>query len=154
MKIHPIHPWIEIAHAPVYHLTYAAYDPNDARQLAQYTAAQDALYKTLAAWTMARRRAYGFTIDLSHIGASTAMNRQRAIQYLEKVRVRGNPFLACCAYITPNETLRGIITAVFWGSPPDFAHAQFDTVEDARKWARDQTLALDVQLTRMGSRLS
>ena len=152
MQVHPVHPWIDIAHAPVYHLSYPAYDPNDARQLGQYTAEQSSLYATLAAWTTARRRAYGFTVDLSQIGVSTAMNRQRAIQYMEKVRERGNPFLACRAYITPSEELRGIITAVFWGSPPNYPHALFGTVAEARKWARDQTLSLDLQLTRAANR--
>ncbi|HEX6242242.1 MAG TPA: hypothetical protein VFZ61_15130 [Polyangiales bacterium] len=149
---HPVHPWIDIAHAPVYHLSYPAYDPNDARQLAQYTTAQSALYATLAAWTTARRRAYGFTVDLSQIGASTAMNRQRAIQYMERVRERGSPFMACRAFVTPSEEVRGIMTAVFWGSPPSYPHAFFTSVSEARNWARDQTLALDLQLTRTANR--
>jgi hypothetical protein len=152
MQVHPVHPWIDIAHAPVYHLIYPAYDPSDARQLAQYTAAQSGLYTTLATWTTARRRAYGFTIDLSHIGTSTAMNRQRAIQYMEKVRERGSPFMACRAFVAPSEELRGIMTAVFWGSPPNYPHAFFRSVEEARNWARDQTLALDLQLTRAVTR--
>jgi hypothetical protein len=144
MSTHPIHPWIDSTHAPVYHLTYRAYDPTDSRQLATYTSEHNALYALLAEWTAARRRAYGFTIDMSHV-QSTALTRQRAIQYMEKVRERGSPFMACRAFIVPSEEVRGVLTAVFWHSPPNYPHAFFKTTPEAREWAREQTLALDVQ---------
>jgi hypothetical protein len=144
MNIHPTHPWIDSAHAPVYHLTYPRYDAADPRQLAKYTSEHTALYATLTEWTKARRRAYGFTIDLSQV-YSTAVSRQRAIQYTEKIRERGSPFMACRAYVTPTEAVRGVMTAVFWHSPPNYPHALFDNVAEARSWALAQTLALDVQ---------
>lgn len=151
MLIHPVHSWIDSAHAPVYHLTYPGYDPADPRQLAKYTSDQESLYAALATWTNTRRRAYGFTVDLSQV-SSTAMSRQRAIQYMEKVRQRGSPFLACRAYITPNEEVRGVMTAVFWGSPPDYPYQLFKGVAEARAWALEQTLALDLQHTRSAKR--
>ncbi len=147
MIVHPIHPWVDPAHAPVYHLTYPAYDPNDARQLARYSAEHAGLYTTLSTWTAARTRAFAFTVDMSHV-RSSAMTRQHAVQYLEKVRQRGSPHMACRAFITPNESVRGVLTAVFWQSPPDFPHAFFATVDQARNWARDHVLALDLQETR------
>jgi hypothetical protein len=147
MIVHPVHPWIDSAHAPVYHLTYPSYDPSDPRQLAKYSAEHAGLYKTLAQWTGARTRAFGFTIDMSQV-RSSAMTRQHAVQYLEKVRQRGSPHMACRAFITPNESVRGVLTAVFWQSPPDFPHAFFETAAEARKWAREHTLALDVQESR------
>ena len=152
MQLHPAHPWIDPAHAPVYHLAYPAYDAGDPRQLAQYVADQTALYGTLAEWTRARRRAYGFTVDLGQIGASTALNRQRAIEYMEKVRQRGSPYLACRAFVTPNEAIRGIMTAVFWRAPPDYPFQLFTNVDEARRWALEQTLALDVKQTRSQGR--
>lgn len=147
MMVHPLHAWIDVAHAPVYHLTYPAYDPADARQLSKYTAEHAGLYTVLAQWTTQRRRAYGFTVDLSAV-CSTAVSRQRAIQYLERVRERGSPYLACRAFVTPTEEVRGVMTAVFWHSPPDYPHALFDTTAEARIWALEQTLALDVRQSR------
>jgi len=152
MPLHPVHPWIDATHAPVYHLAYPAHDPNDPRQLAKYVADQNALYATLSDWTRERRRAYGFTVDLGQLNASTAINRQRAIQYMEKVRERGSPYLACRAYVTPNEAIRGIMTAVFWGAPPNYPYQLFTNVEEARRWALEQTLALDVKQSRTPGR--
>lgn len=147
MNIHPVHPWIDSSHAPVYHLAYPAHDPANVRQVAKYTTEHASLYTSLMQWTEARRRAYGFTIDLSHV-CSTALSRQRAIQYMEKARMRSNPYLACCAYVAPNEETRGVLTAVFWHSPPDFLYAQFNTAAEARAWALEKTLALDVRQSR------
>ena len=144
MVIHPVHPWIDSAHAPVYHLTYPSYDPNDPRALARYTAEHTSLYKMLILWTAVRARAFGFTVDMSHV-RSSAMTRQHAVQYLEQARKRGSPHLACRAFITPNENVRGVLTAVFWQSPPDYPHAFFETAGEARKWALQHTLALDVR---------
>lgn len=148
MIVHPVHPWIDSAFAPVYHLTYPSYDPNDPRQLAKYSAEHVGLYKTIATWSETRARAFGFTVDLSQV-CSSAMTRQVAVQFLERVKKRGNnPHMACRAYITPNDTVRGVLTAVFWQSPPDYPHAIFDNTADARIWAREHTLALDVQESR------
>jgi hypothetical protein len=150
MIVHPIHPWVDPAHAPVYHLTYPAYDPNDPRQLARYSAEHASLYATMGTWTSARTRAFGFTIDMSSV-RSSAMTRQHAVLYLEKIRRRGSPHMACRAFVTPNESVRGVLTAVFWQSPPDFPHAFFETIEQARSWARDHVLALDLRETRSAS---
>lgn len=147
MIVHPIHPWIDSGHAPVYHLTYPAYDATDPRQLAKYSAEHAALYATLGDWTAARTRSFGFTIDMSYV-RSSAMTRQHAVQYLEKVRQRGSPHMACRAFITPNDSVRGVLTAVFWQSPPDFPHAFFETTEQARRWAREHVLSLDLRETR------
>jgi len=147
MSVHPVHPWVDPAYAPVYHLTYPAYDPIDPSQLARYTADHTALYKVLADWTAARTSAFGFTIDMSSV-RSSAMTRQHAVQYLERIRKRGSPHMACRAFITPNESVRGVLTAVFWHSPPDFPHAFFATTTEARTWAREQVLKLDLQETR------
>jgi hypothetical protein len=148
MIVHPVHPWVDSAFAPVYHLTYPAYDANDPLQLAKYTAEHAELYKILAQWTSVRTRAFGFTVDMSHV-RSSAMTRQHAVQYLEKMRKRGSPHMACRAFIAPNEGVRGVLTAVFWQSPPDFPHAFFASTAEARTWAREQTLALDVRESRV-----
>ena len=152
MQVHPVHQWIDSAHAPVYHLAYPRHDASNPAQLAKYTADQASLYAVLAAWTGTRRRAYGFTVDLSNLGSSTALGRQRAIQYMEKVRERGSPFLACRAFVAPNDEVRRVMTAVFWGAPPNYPHAFFESVGEARKWALEQTLALDLQHTRTSRR--
>ena len=150
MIVHPVHPWVDAAHAPVYHLTYPSYDPNDPRQLAKYSAEHASLYTTMATWTAVRTRAFGFTIDMSHV-RSSAMTRQHAVQYLEESRQRGSPHMACRAFVTPNEGVRGVLTAVFWHSPPDFPHAFFETLEEARRWAREHVLTLDLRESKASS---
>jgi hypothetical protein len=147
MAIYPVHPWIDSTHTPVYHVTYPSYDAADSRQLAKYNAEHKSLYTVMAAWTSARTSAYSFTVDLSHV-RSSALSRQHVIQYLELVRKRTSQHLACRAFVAPNEAVRGVATAVFWQSPPDYPHRFFDNVPEARAWALDQTLLLERQETR------
>jgi hypothetical protein len=147
MAIYPVHPWIDSTYTPVYHVTYPRYDAADPRQLAKYSAEHKSLYTVMAAWTSARTSAYSFTVDLSHV-RSSALSRQHVIQYLELVRKRTSRHLACRAFVAPNEAVRGVATAVFWQSPPDYPHRFFDNVPEARAWALDQTLLLERQETR------
>ena len=147
MALHPVHPWLCLDDAPVYLLTYPSYEESDPLAAARYQAEQQALYTLLAGWSAQRVDAYSFVIDLSHV-RSTAMNRQRAIQYLERMRQRGNPNLVCRAFVTPNEAIRGVMTAVFWQAPPDYPHQFFERVADAKRWAREQTLKVDLHKRR------
>jgi hypothetical protein len=137
MALHPAHPWIDPRSAPIYAVTYPGYDPADARALADYVAAQKRLYQELARWTGTRAQPFAFVVDLSHV-QSMALNRQRAIQYLEHVRHRGNPHMVCRAFVAPNDSVRGVMTAVFWQSPPDYPHGIFASVQEAKAWARQQ----------------
>lgn len=148
MALHPVHPWVSLDDAPVYLLRYPSYDEQDPADAARYTSLHQALYTALASWTETRVRAYSFVVDLGHV-RSTAMNRQRAIQYLERVRQRGNPHLVCRAFVTPNEAVKGVMTAVFWQTPPDYPHQFFASVGEAKGWARSQTLAADLAQRRM-----
>jgi hypothetical protein len=144
MAIYPVHPWIDSTYTPVYHVTYPSYDAADPRQLAKYNAEHKSLYAVMAAWTSTRTSAYSFSVDLSNV-RSSALSRQHVIQYLELVRKRTSQHLACRAFVAPNEAVRGVATAVFWQSPPDYPHRFFDNVPEARAWALDQTLALERQ---------
>jgi hypothetical protein len=143
MSLHPNHAWIKLDDAPVYVLTYPAYDEQDALAAARYAELHQQLYMKLAGWAAGRTRAFSFVVDLSEV-RSTAMNRQRAIQFLERVRQRGNPHLVCRAFVTPNESVRGVMTAVFWQTPPDYPHRFFQSVADAKAWARAETLQADL----------
>jgi hypothetical protein len=144
MAIYPVHPWVDSTYTPVFHVTYPCYDAADAQQLARYGAEHKALYSVMAAWTSARTTPYSFTVDLSHV-RSSALTRQHVIKYLELVRKRSSQYLACRAFIAPNEAVRGVATAVFWQSPPDYPHRFFDEVHEARAWALQQTLELERQ---------
>jgi hypothetical protein len=144
MAIYPVHPWVDSTYTPVFHVTYPCYDATDPRQLAQYSAEHKALYAVMAAWTAVRTTPYSFTVDLSQV-RSSALTRQHVIQYLERIRTRSSQYLACRAFIAPNEAVRGVATAVFWQSPPDYPHRFFDNVREARAWALEQTLELERQ---------
>jgi hypothetical protein len=142
MATYPVHPWIDSTYTPVFSVTYPSYDASDPRQLAKYNAEHKTLYTVMAAWTAARTTPYSFTVDLSNV-RSSALSRQHVIHYMELVRKRGSQHLACRAFVAPNETVRGVATAVFWHSPPDYPHRFFDNVPDARAWALEQTLELE-----------
>jgi hypothetical protein len=134
----PQHPWINTSDAPVFCLTYPSYDPNDAEQSAKYKSELQSLYATLAKWTQEAKRHYAFVIDLSNIAESLAVNRQRSIKYLERIKKQGSPFLTGRAFVTPDNRSRGILTAVFWSSSPDYPHEFFETIAESKAWAVKQ----------------
>ena len=134
----PQHPWIDTSDAPVFLLTYPSYDSNDPEQSAKYKSEIQSLYTTLSKWDQEAKQYYAFVIDLSDIAESLAINRQRSIDYLEQVKKQGSPFLAGRAFITPDNRSRGILTAVFWSSSPDYPHEFFATIEEAKIWALKQ----------------
>ena len=147
MERRPVHAWIDPSDGPVYLLTYPRHHPEGSREYVRYVAHQQSLYALLAEWTKGRTSPYAFVVDLSKV-QSSAMNRQRAIQYLEHIKKRGSPQLACRAFVTPHEAVRGVMTAVFWQSPPNYPHQFFETVREARAWAEQRTASWDPRMLR------
>lgn len=131
----PRHPWVTSIEASIYLLSY----PETTRRRAAERHADElrSLYRVLADWTSERRAPYVFVVDLTH-SQSGAADRKMATSYFEQVKKRGTPYLAGRAFVTPNAQIRGVMTAVFWNSPPNYPHNFFENTHDALVWARQQ----------------
>ena len=129
----PNHPWINTSEAPLYVLTYPSHDSADEKQTKRCTDLNIKLYQELERWTREVNEPYVFIVDLSQ-AHSSPMNRQRAAEYLERIKKRGNSQLAGRAFITPDNEKKGIVTAVFWISSPDYPHEFFVELTSAKTW--------------------
>ncbi|MEN9581926.1 MAG: hypothetical protein RJA70_4935, partial [Pseudomonadota bacterium] len=49
------------------------------------------------------------------------------------------------ALVVPSAIARGIVTAVFWMTPPKFPHQAFAHRADALEWARNQLSAKKIR---------
>lgn len=81
-------------------------------------------------------RAYVLLVDMTHTGALTVKQRRRVSKHIAGNRERVRRIVRGIAVVTPSAIKRGIITAVFWLSPPPTDHRTFENVDMAMAWAR------------------
>ena len=83
-------------------------------------------------------REYALVVDMTHTGSLSAKDRRRVSEHITANRERVRRTVRGIAIVTPSAVKRGIITAVFWLSPPPTEHRIFDNVNDAIRWAAGQ----------------
>lgn len=81
-------------------------------------------------------RPYVLLVDMTHTGNLTVKQRRRVSQHIAGNKDRVRRIVRGIAVVTPSALKRGIITAVFWLSPPPTEHRTFENVDDAMAWAR------------------
>jgi len=80
-------------------------------------------------------RAYALVVDMTHTGKLTAKQRRQVGLHIAHNRERVRRIVRGIAIVTPSTVKRGVITAVFWLSPPPAPHRTFDTTGEAMRWA-------------------
>jgi hypothetical protein len=126
------HPWISNDDMPLYRWTF----PEEGTD--------EELHACLEARERWARRAHyhvAWVINLSHITKASATQRQAFGEHLkrfEEFNVRWN---AGSALIVPSGWLRGLVTAVFWITPPKFPNKLFSEPLEAEAWAKAQLAA-------------
>lgn len=79
---------------------------------------------------------YAVVFDLTHAGRPSAKQRSRMSQHLQEQRGTIQRQVRGMAMVAPSAITRGVITAVFWLSPPPVEHRVFDGRDEAFHWAR------------------
>lgn len=126
------HPWISNDDMPVYRWTFPE-QATDEELLACLTAREQ--------WGARAHYHVAWIIDLSNITKASATQRQAFAEHLkrfEEFNVRWN---AGSALIVPKAWLRGLVTAVFWISPPKFPNKLFSDRFEGEDWAKAQLAA-------------
>lgn len=126
------HPWISNDEMPLYRWTFPE-EANDEEL--------DACLRAREYWGARAHYHVAWVIDLSNITKASATQRQAFGQHLkqfEEINVRWN---AGSALIVPRAWLRGLVTAVFWISPPVFPNKLFSEPLEAEDWAKAQLAA-------------
>jgi len=123
------HAWIDSSQAPLYVWRFppdAAYD-----DLVACCAARET-------WSATTAEPVAWVVDLTHLKAATAKHRQAFAAHLERFRAFDERWTVASAIVAEAAWVRGLVTAVFWVSPPRFPHRVFGDVISARAWARGE----------------
>jgi hypothetical protein len=126
------HPWFSNDLMPLYRWTFPS-EATEQELRACLRARED--------WALRASYHVAWIIDLSHITNAPATQRKAFAEHLrrfEDFNVRWN---VGSALIVPNAWLRGLVTAVFWISPPKFPNQRFSEPLEAESWAKKQLAA-------------
>jgi len=121
------HPWIDCSLAPIYEIRFpAGASEDDIRSFAK--ARED--------WMSRAKHPVSWVVDLTNLKNVAASQRRLFAEHLTRFEPHDVAYNRGSALVLPNAFLRGIATAVFWIAVPKFPHRTFETVEEARIWAR------------------
>ena len=123
------HPWVSHQHLPIYEWTFPA-EASDEQLLTFIEAREDS----------AERAHYpvAWVVELSNLTKANAKQRRIFADHLKRFEGHDVLWNGGSALIVPSGWLRGLVTAVFWISPPKFPHQAFAKRSDALEWAQLQ----------------
>ncbi len=123
------HPWVSHQHLPIYEFTFPAEATDE--ELAAFVRARE---------DWARRAHYpvAWVVELSNLTKANAKQRRTFAEHLKRFEEHDVQWNGGSALVVPSGWLRGLVTAVFWLSPPKFPHQAFAKRSDALEWAQLQ----------------
>ncbi len=132
------HPWVSHRHMPIYEWTFPA-EASDEELSAFIRARED--------WAKLAHYPVAWVVELSNLRKANAGQRKLFAEHLKRFEEHDVSWNAGSALIVPRAWLRGLVTAVFWISPPKFPHQAFARRSDALAWAQLQLDAKVAELT-------
>jgi hypothetical protein len=130
------HPWVSHQHVPIYEWTFPAEAADEDLQ---------AFVEAREEWAKRAQYPVAWVVELSHITQANAKQRRIFAEHLKRFEAHDVQWNAGSALIVPSGWLRGLVTAVFWISPPKFPHQAFAKRADALQWAQLQLDAKTVE---------
>ncbi len=121
------HPWISHDLMPIYRWTFPKV-VTDEDLAAVFRARED--------WASRVEYPVAWIVDLSNVVKAPATQRKAFAEHLKRFEKHGPRWNAGSALIVPNAWLRGLVTAVFWLSPPKFPQKLFSRSLEAESWAK------------------
>lgn len=123
------HPWVSHRHMPIYEWAF----PEEAsdEELSSFMRAREE-------WAEQARYPVAWVVELSNLQKANAGQRKLFAEHLKRFEEHDVRWNAGSALIVPRAWLRGLVTAVFWISPPRFPHQAFARRSDALGWAQAQ----------------
>ena len=125
----PVHPWIELDDAPVYLIRFP-HSASDA-EVRAFCAARER-------WAETSVHRCAWIADLSQLRVVSSIQRKIFADHLKRFEPHDEKYNQGSAIVVPNALVRGVVTAVFWISPPKFPNKAFSDVDSAREWAKEQ----------------
>jgi hypothetical protein len=119
------HEWVEERRAPLYVVRF----PRTARD-----AEVDAFCKALAAWWPEVRERVWYIVDARQVQSAPAVQRKRFGEQENASRPYTGTYHAGAAMVVSSQLVRGLITAVYWLSPPNYQHIVTTDMRSAEAW--------------------
>lgn len=132
MLVTPDHPWIDSSRAPLFQWNLPAAAEDDELE---------ACLKAREDWALVAKYPCAWVVDLRHLLGVPATQRRLFAEHLKHFEPHDIAYNRGSALVIPNSMVRGIVTAVFWLSPPKFPNKAFDTREAALSWAAERLAA-------------
>jgi hypothetical protein len=123
------HPWVSHRHVPIYEWTFPPQATDE--ELEAFVQARES-------WATRARYPVAWVVELSNISKANAKQRRTFAEHLKRFEAHDVRWNGGSALIVPRAWLRGLVTAVFWISPPKFPHQAFAKRSDALEWAQKQ----------------
>jgi len=133
------HPWVSHRHVPIYEWRFPA-EVSDEELEAFVGARED--------WASKAQYPVAWVVDLSNLRTAGSVQRRIFAEHLKRFEKHDVQWNGGSALIVPRAWLRGLVTAVFWISPPKFPHQAFAKRTDALEWAQ---LQLDAKVAECGA---
>jgi len=134
------HPWVSHQHVPIYEWTFPAEASDE--ELSAFVGAREE-------WATRANYPVAWVVELSNLTRANAKQRRAFAEHLKRFEGHDVLWNAGSALIVPSAWLRGLVTAVFWISPPKFPHQAFARRTDALEWAQ---LQLDAKIAEYRAR--
>ena len=134
------HPWVSHRHVPIYEWTFPPEASDE--ELSEFVQARER-------WATRAHYPVAWVVELSNLTKANAKQRRMFAEHLKRFEPHDVQWNGGSALIVPRAWLRGLVTAVFWISPPKFPHQAFATRSDALQWAQ---LQLDSKVAECGAR--
>ncbi|MDH4283606.1 MAG: hypothetical protein OEV36_13200 [Myxococcales bacterium] len=123
------HPWISNDLMPLYRWTF----PSEATDEELH-----ACFQARNEWARRVRYPVAWVTDLTNITKAPATQRKALAEHLKQFEAFSERWNAGSALIVPSAWLRGLVTAVFWVSPPKYPHKTFSELLLGERWAQEQ----------------
>ncbi|MEK7704101.1 MAG: hypothetical protein AAB426_04015 [Myxococcota bacterium] len=96
-----------------------------------------AAMKTLAQ----RGQRFGLVMSVVDLEYPTAALRKRVAEHLKVMGAQAKDVVVCNAHVVSSAAMRGILTAIYWVSPPPFLTKVFTDPAEAERWVQAQLRA-------------
>lgn len=127
------HPWVRNEHAPIYVLDY----PSEATP-----EAINAYYDKMAEWYRMLTAPVACVALVNNVARLDALERQLVATREKELEPYQRQYLRGTALIVESTLKRGMITAVFWTTPPCYRWKVFTSFDEGCFWANAQLHSL------------
>lgn len=85
-----------------------------------------------------RGQRFGLVMSIIELDNPTPALRKRVTEHLANMRGPAKDVIVCNAHVVSSTTMRGILTAIYWVSPPPFLTKVFTDLFQAEEWVRSR----------------